>query len=109
MPVGFLGYFILTLLKTSFIFNYLFLATVILTIIFLKFVYRLAEKGEIKDGSFSLIFISVYSLIYFLIRLFADIKNFSFLDPENLILFLLIFSSLILLVNLEIMDKFLDK
>ncbi len=108
MPLGFLMNFVLSLAKTDYIFNLLFIAIIFLSLVFIKIVYKLSEKGEIKDGSFSLIFLAIFSLIYFLITLFVDIKNFSF-NTENITLFFTIFASLILLVNHEIMNKILDK
>ncbi len=108
MPIGFLMNFIFSFAKTDYIFNLLFIFVIILSLIFIKIVYKLTEKGEIKDGSFSLIYLAIFSLIYFLIKLFVDIKNFSF-NIENITLFFTIFASLILLVNHEIMNKILDK
>lgn len=109
LPIGFLFMFIALLAKTSFIFNILFISSFIMSIIFIKPIYKLSEKGEIKDGSFSLIFISVFSFIYFLIKLFTDINNFNFFNFENIILFVAIFSSLILLINQEVIEKMIEK
>lgn len=109
LPLGFLMFFVFHFGKTGVVFNSLFLCTFIISLIFLKIIYRFSEKGEIKDGSFSLIFLSIFNLVFFLIKLFSDINAFSFFDLENIVLFLLIFSSLILLVNQEIIDKFLRK
>lgn len=108
LPIGFLLGFILTLGKTSLAYNILLIISFFLSLVFIKIVYKLCEKGELKDGSFTLIFLSVFSLIYFLIKLFINIKSFSF-DSENIVLFITIFASLILLVNHEIMNRFLDK
>ena len=109
LPFSFLMFFIFNFGKTDIVFNSLFLSTFVISLIFIKILYRFCEKGEIRDGSFSLIFLSVFSLIFFLVKLFSDINAFTFFDLENLVLFLLIFSSLILLVNQEIIDKFLGK
>lgn len=109
LPIGFIAFFIANLGKTSIIFNSLFLASIVLCIVFIKIVFKFAEKGEIKDGSLSLIFISIFTLIYFIVRLFVTLKDFSFFNVETIVLFFIIFSSLIVLVNHEIMEKILEK
>lgn len=109
MPFGFLFFFIVKLGKTDIIFNTLFVSSIFISLIFIKLIYRFSEKGEIKDGSFTLIFLSLFSLIYFLVKLFTDLVNFSFFSFENITLFIIIFASLILLVNHEIMEKVLEK
>lgn len=109
LPLGFLLVFIKQLGKTDLIFNVLFISSFILLIIFKKIIYKFAESGEIKDGSFTLILIAIFSLIYFLVKLFTNLENFVFLQTENIFLFITIFSSIVLLINHEIMDKFLEK
>lgn len=109
LPIGFLLVFISTLGRTNLSFNILFFASLIISVIFIKIIYRFCENGELKDGSFSMIFLSIISLIYFLVNLFINLKNFSFLQPENMFLFIIIFTSLILLVNHEIIEKILEK
>lgn len=109
LPIGFLLFFIGFWGKVSLDFNALFIAAFIISLILIKVIYKFSTRGEIKDGSFSLIFLSSFSLIYFLINLFTNLKNFSFFELENIFLFVVIFSSLILLVNHEIMEKILEK
>ena len=109
LPIGFLAVFITNFGKTSVIFNSLFLTSVVLCIVFIKIILNFSQKGEIKDGSLSLIFLSVFTLIYFIVRLFTTLKDFSFFDLETIVLFIIIFSSLIILVNHEIMEKILEK
>lgn len=108
LPIAFLLFFLISLGKTEIIFNTLFIASFFIALIFIKIVYKLAQKGDIKDGSFTMIFLSIFSLIYFLIKLFVNLKSFSFLNLENIFLFFVIFASLILLVNHEIMNKILE-
>lgn len=109
MPLGFLLNFIILLGKTTVFFNILFFVTVFIFLLFAKIIFPFSSKGEIKDGSLGLIFLSLFAFSYFMIRLFLDIKNFSFVSIENIMLLFLIFSPLIILINQEIMNKFLTK
>lgn len=109
LPIGFLITFLLLMGKTSLFYNLLFIFTFIMFLFFAKIINPFSLRGEIKDGSLGLIFISLFSLIYFIIKLFLSIKTFSFLDLENIILLISLFSSLVMLVNQEIMNKFLIK
>lgn len=109
LPIGFLLIFIKEMGKTDLIFNILLISSFILVVVFRKIIFKFAEIGEIKDGSCTLIFLAVFSLIYFLSKLFVTLGDFSFFETENIVLFVTIFSSIVLLINYEIMDKFLDK
>lgn len=109
LPLGyFITYFIL-LFKTTTFYNLIFLVSILLLIIFSKLIHPFSIKGEIKDGSLGFIFISLFSFFYFTIKLFLSVKTFSFFDLENVFLLVLIFLPLVLLINQEIMDKFLIK
>ncbi len=109
LPLGFSLIFLKQMGKTDLIFNVLFISSFVLLIFFKKIIYRFSESGEIKDGSFTLIFLAVFSLIYFLSKLFVNLEDFVFFQIENVFLFITIFSSIVLLINHEIMDKFLEK
>jgi hypothetical protein len=109
LPFGIIGNFIIHFGKVGFFENILFICSIILLLVFGKIIYPFSTKGEIKDGTLGFIFIAIFSALYFLTRLFLDLKDFSFINPENVILLLMLFSSLILLLNQEIMDKFLAK
>ncbi|HYM65085.1 MAG TPA: prolipoprotein diacylglyceryl transferase family protein [Candidatus Sulfotelmatobacter sp.] len=109
LPFSFIVIFIISLGKTPIFFNIFFLLSLIIYILFAKIIYPYASRGEIKDGSLGLVFLSIFSFLYFIVKLFLDIKNFSFLETENIALLILLFSSLIILINQEIMDKFLNK
>lgn len=109
LPFGFLITFLLLLGKTDLFYNLLFIFSFIIFLFFAKIINPFSLRGEIKDGSLGLIFISLFSLVYFTIKLFLNIKTFSFLDLENIILLISLFSCLVMLVNQEIMDKFLIK
>jgi hypothetical protein len=78
-------------------------------LLFAKIIYPFSGKGEIKDGTLGLMFSTVFTFLYFMTKLFLNLKDFSFLSLENILILVLLFSSLILLINQEIMDKFLVK
>lgn len=109
LPLGFFLIFLFSLFKVSLFFNVIFTFSVILYFIFAKVILPFSLKGEIEDGSLGLIFLSIFSFIYFTTKLFLDIKNFSFTNIENIMLLFIMFSSLVLLINREIVDKFLIK
>lgn len=109
LPVGLLLIFLVSLAKTTPFFNIFFIASFIIYVLFAKLIYPFAIRGEIRDGSTSLLFLSLFSFLYFIIKLFVEIKTFSFLEIENIVLLVLLFSSLIILINQEIMEKFLNK
>lgn len=109
LPIGFLLVYLFSFLKTSLFFNILFGFSFILLFLFAKIIFPFSSKGEIEDGSLGLIFLSIFSFIYFTTKLFLDIKNFSFLSIENIILFILLFSSILILINREIIDKSLNR
>lgn len=109
LPAGFLITFIILLGKTSILFNALFVSSILLFVVFTKFIHSFASKGEIRDGSLGLIFIALISFLYFTESLFLNIKTFSFISSENITLLITLFASIVLLINNEIMDKFLSK
>lgn len=109
LPIGYIFIFIISLGRTDTVFNVFLILSFLMSLIFIKGVYKLSEKGELKDGSFSLIFLTVFSLLYFLIKLFSNLGDFSFLRVENLLSFVVIFISLVTLVNQEVMNKLLSK
>lgn len=109
LPLGFFITYIILFFNTSVFFNLLFILSFFLLIIFSKIIHPFSIKGEIKDGSLGFIFISLFSFFYFIIKLFLNIKTFSFFDLENITLLVSIFLPLVLLINQEIVDKFLIK
>jgi hypothetical protein len=109
LPVGLVINFVLSLGRVGLFENLLFVFSVLLVILFGKVIYPFSAKGEIKDGSLGFMLTALFTFSYFLTKLFLNLKDFSFLNPENAILLVLLFSSLILLLNQEMMDKFLTK
>lgn len=109
LPLGYLINALMLLGKTDPFYNLLIISSFIIFILFIRIIYPFSGKGEIKDGSISLMFVSVFSFIYFIIKLFLNIKTFSFLELENIVILLSIFIPLVLLINQEIINKFLIK
>jgi hypothetical protein len=109
LPVGLIGNFILNFGKVGLFANLLFIFSILLLLLFGKVIYPFSAKGEIKDGSLGFIFLAIFSFLCFLTKLFLNLKDFSFLNPENILLLVMLFSSLFLLLNQEIMDKILIK
>jgi hypothetical protein len=107
LPLGLIGDFMIHLGKTSLFSALLFISSILMLFLFAKVIYPLSGKGEIKDGSLGLISSAIFSFFYFTIKLFLNVKDFSFLNLENILILVVLFSSLILLVNQEIMNKFL--
>ena len=109
LPIGYLINFLILFGKTDLFYNLIATSSFIIFILFIKIIYPFSEKGEVEDGSISLMYISVFSFVYFIIKLFLNIKTFSFLDFESIIILLSVFIPLILLINQEIINKFLIK
>lgn len=109
LPIGYLINFVILLGKTDLFYKINAFSSFITFIFFVKIIYHFAEKGEVEDGSVSLMYLSVFSFIYFIVKLFLNIKTFSFLNFENIVILLSIFIPLVLLVNQEIINKFLTK
>lgn len=109
LPLGLIGNFIIHLGKVSLFSNLIFIFSCLSLLLFAKIIYPFSGKGEIKDGTLGLMFSAVFSFLYFMTKLFLNLKDFSFLSLENILILVVLFSSLILLINQEIMDKFLAK
>lgn len=109
LPIGLLFNIIHLQGKEPAIQNVVFISSIIIFVVFAKLIYPYSSKGEIKDGSLGLIFMLILSFIYFIFGLLLDIRNFSFLSPEHLFILSVFFISLILIINQEIMNKFLIK
>lgn len=108
-PIGLIGNFIVNFGNVGIFANIMFIFSILFLLLFGRVIYPFSAKGEIKDGSLGFIAMAIFSCVYFLAKLFLDLKDFSFLNLDNILLLVLLFSSLILLLNQEIMDKFLAK
>lgn len=109
LPVGYLINFLFLFGKTDLFYNFTGVSSFVIFLLFTKIIYPFSEKGEVEEGSISLMCMSIFSFFYFLLKLFLNIKTFSFLDFENIIILLSIFIPLIVLINQEIINKFLIK
>lgn len=109
LPIGFLITYIILLGNTTTLFNIVFIFSIFIYFLFIKLIFPFSSKGEIKDGTLGLIFISMLSFIYFTAKLFLNVKTFSFLSFESIFLLIALFSSLVLILNQEIIDKYISK
>jgi len=108
-PIGLLINILIQQGREPVIINVLFVSSIIIFFVFSKLIFPFSSKGEIKDGSLGLIFILILSFIYFTAKLFINIKSFSFLSAENIFILVVFFSSFVLILNQEIMNKYLIK
>ncbi len=109
LPIGLIiGYFVY-LGKTSLFFNIILVFSILSFFLFTKLIFPYSSRGEIKEGSLGLVFISIFSFIYFISKLLLNVKTFSFIAPENIFLLVSLFASLILIINQEIIDKYISR
>ncbi|MEK7573018.1 MAG: prolipoprotein diacylglyceryl transferase family protein [Patescibacteria group bacterium] len=101
LPFGYLGYFVLTKGK-DFISLGLSVLYIVLGIIFIKYFYQLLLKGNLRDGSLSLIFFFVFGIISLASEVIAKFSNFLFLrQVESYLHLLIIILSLVFFVRAE--------
>ncbi|MCL6096099.1 MAG: prolipoprotein diacylglyceryl transferase [Patescibacteria group bacterium] len=105
LPIGFLGFFILSGVSYFPVFVFSFLSYLILFIIFVKLVLPASFKGEIKSGSPGALFLFCFSIVTFLSGIIANFKNPKLISLENIFIVALfvIFSAVI--VKQEMMGK----
>lgn len=105
LPVGYLGYFALTLGK-NIMSAVLAIVYVVLVFIFIKYFYQMLLKGSFKDGSLSLIFFSIFALISLAGEIVSKFSGLLFLkQPENYLYFLLLIFSIFFFVRQERLIK----
>jgi hypothetical protein len=105
LPVGFLGFFLLSGFK-----NYLPLAVALIFLIiffvFMRFFYQLLQKGIFRDGSLSYMFLAVFSDILLAYIIWENFSNFKFLTmPEAYLTLFLFLASLFMFVKNEKLIK----
>ncbi len=105
LPVGYLGYFALTLGRSimSAVFSIVY---IILAFIFIKYFYQMLLKGSFRDGSLSLIFFSIFaftSLAGEIVSKFADLLFLR--QPESYLYLLLLIFSIFIFVRQERLIK----
>lgn len=101
LPVGYLGYFALTLGKhiQSAVFAIIY---TVLVIVFVKYFYQFFLKGSFKDGSFSLLFFSAFALASLVGEIINKFSDLLFLRlPDIYLYFLLLIFSIFLFVRQE--------
>lgn len=104
LPFGFLGELVLLRrLEYSIIFN--FLIFLILLLIFIRFIFSLSFRGDLKSGSLCFLFLFSFSLAYLLSKLFAGLQNFPILNFENILLILTLVLSAVFFVKQEFLAK----
>lgn len=105
LPFGYLGYFTLTGWKDN-ASGVLAVLYTILTVIFLRYFYHLLLKGKFKDGSISLIFLFIFSLVSLASGIVTRFANLFFLRQiENYLFLLLLIASIVIFVRQEKLFK----
>lgn len=105
LPIGYFGYFALTLGKNimSAVFALLYMA---LAFIFIKYFYQMLLKGSFKDGSLSFIFFSIFALISLVGEIVSKFSGLLFLKlPESYLYLLLLIFSIFIFVRQERLIK----
>ncbi len=108
-PIAYMFHIFLLLGRESALENVIFVSAIVLLFVFTKLLFPFASKGEIRDGTLALIFVLILAFIYFTGKLFLDVKDFSFMMPENIFILVTFFVSLILIINQELINKYLTK
>jgi prolipoprotein diacylglyceryltransferase len=105
LPIGILGFFILTGKShfSSLIFS--FLVYIILLILFLKILLPASVRGKIKNGSIGAAFLFCFSIVTFLSGIISNSKNYKLITPENFTIFFLLLVSIALILKQEMLGK----
>lgn len=103
MPVGFLGYFILSKIK---LFSpmplFSLISYVVLLALFIKYFLPSLSKGNFKDGTVGLLFLICFSLISITANIISEFNGFYFFrKPENIALIIIFLSSVSLFIKQE--------
>lgn len=103
-PFGFLGAFILSQEKISAPFYFSMVLYLLVLFIFLKFILPSSLKSRLKDGSLSLLFVIIFSVVYIFSNLMFEIS----LTYENIlaIITVLVFSG-ILVKKENLIERFI--
>lgn len=106
LPLGYLGFFILTGGKNIFSII-LAIAYLCLLLIFIKYFYQLLLKGTLKDGSLGLIFFLLFSLGSVSSKIIEGFSKVSFIrEPENYLFLVLFIVCIFLFIKQERVIKF---
>lgn len=100
LPIGTLGYLILTGKNYIPIFIFSFLCYVVLLFLFIKVFLPLSFRSKIKNGSLGIMFLMCFSVVTFFSK---NIVNFKLISLENLIVVITFLVSLILFIKQEML------
>ncbi|MCL6096145.1 MAG: prolipoprotein diacylglyceryl transferase [Patescibacteria group bacterium] len=102
LPVGILGYYLLSQARFSIGVIILVLVYIAIFIFFIKFLREMLLKGKIKDGTIGLIFLSLFSFISITSNIAKEFKGLTFLrQPENFIMLAMLLISVFILFRQE--------
>lgn len=105
LPVGTLGYFILTGKNYFPVFIFSFLVYLIFFGLFVKILLPASVRGRIKNGSLGAAFLLCFSIVTFLSGIISNFKNFKFITPENITILFLLLVSVTFILKQEIVEK----
>jgi prolipoprotein diacylglyceryltransferase len=105
LPIGFLGFFVLSGVNYFPVFVFSFLSYLILFIIFVKLALPAFFKGEIKSGSLGALFFFCFSIITFLSEIIANFKNPKLVSSENIFISVLFIISCAVIIKQEMVGK----
>jgi len=105
LPIGLLGFFILSGKSYFPTFIFSFLAYLILFILFIKIMLPVSLRGRIKNGSLGVIFLFYFSIVTFLSGIISNFKNFKLISLENFTILVLLIVSVIFILKQGIVGK----
>lgn len=106
MPLGYLGIILLNLGNPQIIHIVSFFIFTIVLVLFGKLILPYSYKGVIKDGSLGLLFLITFSSISFLLNVVFNFQGISFfIKAENVGIIILFATSVIFLIEQEMMSK----
>jgi len=105
LPIGLVGFLILAGKNYFSSFVFLFLAYLILLVLFIKILLPASVRGRIKNGSLGGIFLFCFSTVTFLSGIISNFKNFKLISLENFIILILLIVSVTLILKQEIVEK----
>jgi hypothetical protein len=105
LPIGLLGFFILTGKSYFSTFIFSFLAYLILFVLFIKVLLPYSIRGRIKNGSLGAIFLFCFSIVTFLSGIISNFKNFKLISLENFTILVLLVISITLILKQGIVGK----
>ena len=109
LPFGYLGLFLLSGKSYLWPFIFSFLIYTILFFLSVKYLLPLSFRGNIKNGSIGIIFLVVFPVITFLLRIIENFKGFKIISTENVVLLLLFLFSLAIFIREEVIGKRVKK